>query len=92
MWYVGIDLHRRTVVIAMVSDEGKRIRPRHFKCSDTAGILKFVCERRPFRAVIEASSSYRWLYDPFEKESRPRSEGVVFVSAYPRNRGPAFGS
>ena len=63
MWYVGIDLHRRTVVIAMVSDEGKRIRPRHFRCSDTAGILKFVCERWPFRAVIEASSSYRWLYD-----------------------------
>jgi len=73
MWHVGIDLHRRTVVVAMVGDEGQSIRPRHFKCSDTAGILKFVCERRPFRAVIEASSSYRWLYDLL----RPHGEVIL---------------
>jgi transposase len=63
MWHVGIDLHRRTVVIAMVSDDGQTVRPRHFKSSDTAGIIKCLSERRPFRAVIEASASYRWLYD-----------------------------
>ncbi len=63
MWYIGIDLHRRTVVIAMVSDDGRTVRPRHFKCSDTGGIIKYLSGHRPFRAVIEASASYRWLYD-----------------------------
>ena len=63
MWHVGIDLHRGTAVIAMVSDDGQTVRPRRFKCSDTGGIIKHVSSRGAFRAVIEASASYRWLYD-----------------------------
>jgi transposase len=63
MWYVGIDLHRKTVVIAMVSDDGEAVRPRRFKCSEAGRIIKYLSGHSPFRAVIEASSSYRWLYD-----------------------------
>ena len=63
MWYAGIDLHRRTAVVAMVDDDLKRIRPRTFQCSRPREIVEFISNHRPFRAVIEASCAYRWLYD-----------------------------
>ena len=40
MWHIGMDLHRKTVVTAMVSDDGRTVRPRRFKCSDIEGIIK----------------------------------------------------
>lgn len=63
MWYAGIDLHRRTAVIALVSDGSRRVRPRTFKCSDPGGIVEHLGRHRPFKAVIEASGTYRWLHD-----------------------------
>jgi transposase len=63
MWHVGIDLHRRSVVVAMVSDDGQSIRPRRFKCSQAGEVVEYLSAHAPFKAVIEASSSYRWLYD-----------------------------
>jgi transposase len=63
MWYAGIDLHRRTAVVAMLDGDSRRIRPRTFQCSRPAEIVEFFQAHRPFRAVIEASCAYRWLYD-----------------------------
>lgn len=63
MWYAGIDLHRRTAVVAMVDDARNRVRPRTFQCSRPGRIVEFISRRRPFRAVIEASCAYRWLHD-----------------------------
>ena len=63
MWYVGIDLHRRTAVVAMVDDQMNRVRPRTFQCSRPRQIVEFISKHRPFKAVIEASCAYRWLHD-----------------------------
>ena len=63
MWYVGIDLHRATAVIAAVDDSGRAIEPARIGCQDTEGILRVLERLTPFLAVIEATSSYRWLYD-----------------------------
>ena len=63
MWYIGIDLHRATVVIAAVDDSGRAIEPARIACLDTDAILRAVRRLKPFRAVIEATSNYRWLYD-----------------------------
>ena len=63
MWYAGIDLHRRTTVVAMADDKSQRVRRRTFQCSRPREIVEFFLKRRPFRAVIEASCAYRWLYD-----------------------------
>jgi transposase len=63
MWYVGIDLHRATAVIAAVDDSGRATEPARIACQDTAAILRAVDRLKPFRAVIEATSAYRWLYD-----------------------------
>lgn len=63
MWYVGIDLSWRTSMVAMVSEEGEHVRPRRFRNRDPGEMVEFVSSYKPFRAVIEATSSYRWLYD-----------------------------
>jgi transposase len=63
MWYIGIDLHRRMLVMAAIKDDGEVIDPRRIDCQDTAAILQAVEGIKPFRAVIEATGTYRWLYD-----------------------------
>ena len=63
MYYVGVDLHKRTLVVATEDDSGVRERPVSFSCRDTDSIRAYFECRVPFKAVIEASSSYRWLYD-----------------------------
>ena len=62
MWHVGIDLHRQTLVIAAVGESGNALGPR-INCQDRAAILQAMRSLQPFRAVIEATSTYRWLYD-----------------------------
>src|SRR6478752_2855941 len=63
MWHVGIDLHRQTLVIAAVDDSGACWEPRRIDCRDREAIVKAMRSLDPFRAVIEATGTYRWLYD-----------------------------
>lgn len=63
MHYVGIDLHKLDLVAAVEDENGPVGKPKRILCSDEAEILTFFERLRPFTAVIEASSSYRWLYD-----------------------------
>jgi transposase len=63
MWHVGIDLHRRTVVIAAVHDTGELKLPIGLKCSEVDRIATVFKELSPFRAVIEGTGTYRWLYE-----------------------------
>jgi transposase len=63
MWHVGIDLHRETVVMAAVNDAGEAMDPVRIRCEDTEAILRVVQVLGTFRAVIEASGTYRWHYD-----------------------------
>jgi len=63
MHYVGIDLHKRDLVTAVEDERGPVGQPRRFPCRDESAILAHLSGLRPFRAVIEASASYRWLYD-----------------------------
>jgi len=63
MQYVGIDLHKRDLVIAVEDERGPVGHPRRFPCRDEAAIVAHLSGLRPFRAVIEASAGYRWLYD-----------------------------
>src|SRR4029079_15343428 len=63
MWHVGIDLHRQTLVIAAVNDGGACMAPRRIDCRDRDTIIDTMRRLGPFRAVIEATGTYRWLYD-----------------------------
>lgn len=62
MWHIGIDLHRQSVVIAAVNDLGE-VRPaKRFACATSAEIRTYCEQFQPFRAVIEATGTYRWLF------------------------------
>ena len=63
MLYAGIDLHRRFLIVAVEDQEGKLMHSKRYECRDTAGITAFFSKLGSFKAVIESSSSYRWLYD-----------------------------
>ncbi|MCZ7582214.1 MAG: IS110 family transposase [Deltaproteobacteria bacterium] len=77
MHYVGVDLHKHTLVIAVENAHGPIGRPVTIRCRETEKIVASFEGLRPFRAVIEASGSYRWLYDLLA------SRGEV-VLAHPR--------
>ena len=63
MWHVGIDLHREFVVMAAVRDNGEIMEPVRIACQESETILETIRSLAPFRAVVEASGTYRWLYD-----------------------------
>jgi transposase len=52
-----------TIVLAGVNDAGEVMKPITIRCEDTEAIRQMVEGLAPFRAVIEASGTYRWLYD-----------------------------
>jgi hypothetical protein len=60
MWHVGIDLHRAFVVMAAVRDNGEVMEPVKIACRETDSILDVLRSLVPFRAVVEASGTYRW--------------------------------
>jgi hypothetical protein len=68
VWHIGIDLHRRTVVMATVHDTGEVAEPVTFGCRESDRILQYVRRFKPFRVVIEAISTYRWLYNLLSPE------------------------
>ncbi len=63
MYYVGIDLHKRFLVIAVEGERGPKGIPKTFNCHETVKILRHFEKLKPFKAVIEASASYRWLHE-----------------------------
>jgi len=63
MHYAGIDLHRNTLVVGLENESGPVGKPKSFFCRDEKAIYAHFEQLRPFRAVVEASSSYRWLFD-----------------------------
>jgi hypothetical protein len=50
-------------VLAAVNDAGEAMNPITIPCADTAAIINTARALGPFRAVIEATGTYRWLYD-----------------------------
>jgi transposase len=62
MWHVGVDLHRKTVVVAAVHDTGEVRPPVRLQNSETAQITELFRSLGSFRAVVEATGTYRWFY------------------------------
>jgi transposase len=62
MWHVGVDLHRKTVVIAAVHDSGEVRPPVRCQNSETERITETFRAFGSFRAVVEATGTYRWFY------------------------------
>ena len=57
MHYVGIDLHKHSICVCVVNQDRQVVSRKQLPCSDTQRIVAFLEEFRPFRAVVEATSS-----------------------------------
>lgn len=70
MHYIGIDLHKKTISLCVMSKGRKVLCEKALRCDDEAGILDFFGRWKPFRAVVEATASYEWfvqLVEPLAK-------------------------
>jgi transposase len=75
MRYVGIDLHKHSITLCVVDQQRTVLTRRRFLCADTEGLVAFFTGLRPFRAAVEATASYEWLWLLLE----PLAESLVLA-------------
>jgi len=63
MWYLGLDVHRRSVTLAGINSEGTHLASRSYPSEDPTALLEAVQRLRPYHAVVEACGSYHWIYE-----------------------------
>jgi transposase len=73
--YVGIDLHKNSIVACVMDQDRKVLRRRTLACCETDAIRDFFAGLAPFRAVVEATASYEWLVALIE----PLADRVVLA-------------
>ena len=73
MNYVGIDLHKKTIVLCVMDQDRKVLHRKTFACCQTEAILEFFRGLGTFRAVVEATASYEWLAELLD----PLAERIV---------------
>lgn len=66
MKYVGIDLHKKTIVICVVDKERKILERKKFLCVDVNNITDWFAQLGPFQFVVEATAAYEWLVQILE--------------------------
>lgn len=76
MNHVGIDLHKKTIVLCVLDQHRRVVARRSLACGDPEAILAFFRELRPFQAVVEATASYEWLVELIE----PLADRVVLAN------------
>jgi transposase len=72
---VGIDLHKKTIVVCVMDRDRKVLRRRTLACGEVPAIRDFFAGLAPFRAVVEATASYEWLVALIE----PLADRVVLA-------------
>ena len=61
MKYVGIDLHKKTIAVCVVTKDRKVLDRKSFKCRDTETIVEYFRSLGSFQFVVEATAGYFWL-------------------------------
>ena len=75
MFYVGIDLHKKSITICVVNQERHKVEQKRFACSAPEIIVAFFKKLGKFQAVVEATASYEWLVRLLE----PMAERIVLA-------------
>jgi transposase len=68
--YVGVDLHKNTIVTCVMDQDRKVLRRRSFACGRVEDIVAFFGDLGPFQVVVEATASYEWLVELVEPLAR----------------------
>lgn len=66
MQFVGIDLHKKSISVCVVDQARQVLMRKTMACGEAEHIRFFFEALGPFRAVLEATSSYEWLWQLLE--------------------------
>jgi transposase len=86
MHYVGVDLHKKTIVLCVMNQDLKVLQRRTFACCEVETIVAFFKGLGPFQIVVEATASYEWfvaLIEPFAQKvvlANPKKLRVIAES------------
>lgn len=69
MYYIGIDLHKRIIVVCVLDGQRKVVKRQTFRCSDADQIEAFFLSYRPYAAAVEATANYQWLWQLLERSA-----------------------
>ncbi len=75
MNYVGVDLHKKTISVCVVSQARDALASRRLFCDDEEGIERFFASLGPFSVVVEATARYEW----FVRLVEPLAQQVVLA-------------
>ena len=73
--FIGVDLHKKTIVICVVSQDRRVLQSRRFACGETERIAEWFAQQTPFEVVVEATASYEWFVQLIE----PHAARVVLA-------------
>jgi transposase len=76
MNFVGVDLHKKTIVLCVMDQDRKITHRRSFACCDTESITAFFQSLEAFEVVVEATASYEWFIELVE----PCAQKVVLAN------------
>lgn len=75
MNYVGVDLHKKTIVLCVVDQARQVLKSGRLRCSETEAIRDWFAGLGAFQCVVEATASYEWFVQLIE----PLAERVVLA-------------
>jgi transposase len=61
MKYVGVDLHKKTISLCVVSQARETLASRRLFCDDEDSIANYFAGLGPYCVVVEATASYEWF-------------------------------
>jgi transposase len=86
MNYVGIDLHKKTIVLCVMNQDLKVLQRRTLACCGVETIVAFFKGLDSFQVVVEATACYEWfvaLIEPFAQRvvlANPKKLRVIAES------------
>ena len=66
MNFVGIDLHKKTITLCVVSQGREVLKRKTLYCAEPDRIVEYFKALGAFTAVVEATASYEWLWKLLE--------------------------
>jgi len=66
MFFVGIDLHKKTIMVCVVNQQRQVVERKRFYCCQPETIRSYFAQLESFQAVVEATASYEWLWQLLE--------------------------
>jgi transposase len=68
--YIGVDLHKKTIVICVVDQACRVLERRRFASSETEAMVAWFVAQGSFEVVVEATANYEWFVQLVEGRAR----------------------